>query len=86
MDKFNLIDTINLAKRSAKRIIEKIKNNEYEIAPSGKDISKPLKLDSLKCTYCSHRDICYVNPIEDARDYTKFIRDEISGKGGNDNE
>ena len=86
LERFNLNDTVELAKRAAVRIIKKIINNEFEIAPSGKDISSKLKLDSLKCSFCGHRDICYVKPVLDAKDYTGFIRDEIMRKEDDSNE
>ena len=81
LDKFNLNDVVELSKKTALRIIKAIINNEFEIAPSQFDISKPVKkIDRIKCSYCSHRDICYVNPIEDVKDYSNFIKKTLLGK------
>ena len=81
LDKFNLNDVVEISKKTAVRIIKAIINNEFEIAPSQFDISKPVKkIDRIKCSYCSHRDICYVNPIEDVKDYSNFIKKTLLGK------
>ena len=81
LDKFNLDDVVELSKQTAVKIIKAIINNEFEIAPSQMDISKPVKkIDRLKCAYCSHRDICYVNQIEDVRDYSDYIKQTLLKK------
>ena len=81
LEKFNLNDVLEMSKKAALRIIENIINNRFEIAPSSMDISKPIKdLSRLKCQYCNHRDICYVNKLEDAKDYSKYITNELLGK------
>ncbi len=81
LEKFNLNDVVALSKKTAVRIIKAIINNEFDIAPSQTNITKPVKkIDSLNCSFCSHRDICYVNPIEDVRDYSLFIKKELLNK------
>lgn len=77
VDTFSLDNVINISKKAALRTIKAIKNNQFDIAPSSLDISKPLKLDNLSCKYCDHRNICYVNPIRDAKDYSSYIKNEI---------
>ena len=85
LSRFNVDDIIEMSKKTAVRIIEAIIHNEFDIAPSSYNISEHLDLSKLRCTYCSHRDICYVNPIKDARDYYSYIRNELLKKEGSSN-
>lgn len=81
LEKFNLNDVVELSKKTAVKIIRAIINNEFDVAPSQFEISKPVKkIDRIKCAYCSHRDICYVNPIEDVKDYSQYIKKTLLGK------
>ena len=85
LTRFNVDDIVELSKKTVVRIIKAIINNEFEIAPSSYAISEHVDLSKLRCTYCSHRDICYVNPIEDAKDYYSYIRNELTKKEDNSN-
>ena len=82
VDVFNLNDVVELSKKATVDIIKSIINNEFPIAPSPMDITKPYQSDNngLRCQWCSHRDICYVNPLTDAMDYSGIIRKEIIKK------
>lgn len=70
---YNINDIVEVSKNAAIRIINSIENNEFEIAPSSIKITEPLKLDNMKCKYCNHKNICYVNLAKDARSYYSFI-------------
>lgn len=80
VDRFNVNDIVELSKKIAVEIIEKIKANQFDIAPSSKDITKRVDIKNLRCQYCENRDICYMNPIKDSKDFYSYIRKTLQGK------
>ena len=83
VESFTLDDVINVSKQAVIKTIELILKNDFSIAPSSMDVTKPVKIDNLWCKYCDHQDICYVNKVKDAKDYSEYIKSVIRNKGVN---
>lgn len=72
--RFNIQDTVEMATYAITLIIESIRHNVFNIAPSPIEISKPVKAETrMRCQYCEHRNICFKKKI-DERDYSNELK------------